>query len=71
MDKGAWRATVHRVTKSQMPLKQLCMHGCVLTSTNIKLVLENAEEPEIKLLTSTGSSQKQESSRNKHLFLVY
>ena len=29
-----------------------------------KLVLENAEEPEIKLPTSAGSSKKQESSRN-------
>ena len=29
--------------------------------------LERAEEPEIKLLTSTGSSKKQE----KHLFLLY
>ena len=28
-----------------------------------KLVLENAEEPEIKLPTSAGSSEKQESSR--------
>ena len=28
-----------------------------------KLVLEEAEEPEIKLPTSTGSSEKQESSR--------
>ena len=28
-----------------------------------KLVLEKAEEPEIKLPTSTGSSEKQESSR--------
>src|SRR5574340_726899 len=28
-----------------------------------KLVLEKAEEPEIKLLTSTGSWKKQESSR--------
>ena len=28
-----------------------------------KRVLENAEEPEIKLPTSTGSSKKQESSR--------
>ena len=32
-----------------------------------KLVLEKAEEPEIKLPTSTGSSKKQESSE-KHLF---
>ena len=29
----------------------------------VKLVLEKAEEPEIKLPTSTGSSKKQESSR--------
>ena len=28
-----------------------------------KLVLENTEEPEIKLPTSAGSSEKQESSR--------
>ena len=30
---------------------------------NINLVLEKAEEPEIKLLTSAGSWKKQESSR--------
>ena len=36
-----------------------------------KLVLEEAEEPEIKLPTSVGSSKKQESSRKKHLFLLY
>ena len=30
-----------------------------------KLVLENAEEPNIKLPTSAGSSKKQESSRKK------
>ena len=35
-----------------------------------KLDLEKAEEPEIKLLTSAGSSKKQESSR-KHLLLLY
>jgi len=35
-----------------------------------KLVLEKAEEPEIKLPTSAGSSKKQESAR-KHLFLLY
>ena len=34
-----------------------------------KLVLEKAEEPEIKLPTSAGSSKKQESSR-KHLLLL-
>ena len=30
---------------------------------DVQLVLENAEEPEIKLPTSAGSSKKQESSR--------
>ena len=35
-----------------------------------KLVLEKAEEPEIKLPTFAGSLKKQESSR-KHLFLLY
>ena len=35
-----------------------------------KLVLEKAEESEIKLSTSAGSSEKQESLR-RHLFLLY
>ena len=34
-----------------------------VNSQMFKLVLEKAEEPEIKLPTSTGSSKKQESSR--------
>ena len=34
------------------------------------MVLEKAEEPEIKLPTSAGSLKKQESSE-KHLFLLY
>ena len=33
-----------------------------------RLDLENTEEPEIKLSTSTGSSKKQESSRKKKYF---
>ena len=33
-----------------------------------KLVLEKAKEPEIKLPTSTGSSEKQESSRKNIYF---
>ena len=35
-----------------------------------KLVLEKAEEPEIKLPTSAGSSKKQESSRNTSFCLI-
>ena len=35
-----------------------------------KLVLEKAEEPEIKLPTSTGSSKNQESSRKTSIFAL-
>ena len=35
-----------------------------------KLVLEKAEEPEIKLPVSTGSSEKQESSRKTSIFTL-
>ena len=35
-----------------------------------KLVLEKAEEPEIKLPTSVGSSEKQESSRKTSLLTM-
>ena len=40
-------------------------------TVNFQMVLEKAEEPEIKLHISAGSSKKQESSRKKHLFLLY
>ena len=36
-----------------------------------KLVLERAEEPEIKLPTSIGSSEKERAVKEKHLFLLY
>ena len=36
-----------------------------------KLALEKAEEPEIKLSTSIGSLKKQDSSKKKHLLLLY
>ena len=36
-----------------------------------QLDLQNAEEAEIKLPTSIGSLKKQESSRKKHLLLLY
>ena len=36
-----------------------------------KLVLEKAEEPEIKLPTSAGSWKKQERGPEKHLLLLY
>ena len=36
-----------------------------------KLVLEKAEEPEIKLPTSAGSLKKQESSRKKNIYFCF
>ena len=36
-----------------------------------KLVLEKAEEPEIKLPTSAGSSKKQESSKKKPIYFCF
>ena len=36
-----------------------------------KLVLEKAEEPDIKLLTSTGSLKKQESSRKTSISALF
>ena len=38
---------------------------------DVQAGLEKAEEPEIKLPTSAGSWKKQESSREKYLFLLY
>ena len=38
---------------------------------DVQADLEKAEEPEIKLPTSTGSWKTQESSRKRHLFLLY
>ena len=35
-----------------------------------KLVLEKSEEPEVKLPTSTGSSEKQESSRKISIYAL-
>ena len=43
----------------QARLKQYVNHEIQI----FKLILEKAEEPEIKLLTSAGSSKMQESSR--------
>ena len=36
-----------------------------------KLVLEKAEEPEIKLPTSAGSWEKQESSKKSHIYFCF
>ena len=41
-----------------------------MTFQMFKLVLDKAEEPEIKLPTSTGSSKKQESSRKTSISVL-
>ena len=42
-----------------------------MNSQMFKLVLEKAEEPEIKLPTSAGSLKKQESSRNTSIYFCF
>ena len=36
MDRRTWQATVQRVTKSQIQLKQLSMHTCGISRTQLK-----------------------------------
>ena len=40
LDRGAWWATVHRVTKSQTRLKQLRMQACMQWQMNFHLSVE-------------------------------
>ena len=42
MDRGAWQATVHRVTKSQTRLKRLNMHA---SKDNRQLMFKRPELP--------------------------
>ena len=43
MDRGTWRATVHRVAKSQTWLKRLSMHACPPhTTLNLDKIHESA-----------------------------
>ena len=69
MDRGAWRPTVHRVTRVghdlviKPPPKPGFSNMWTVNFQMFKLVLEKAEEPEIKVPASAGSLKKQESSR--------
>ena len=71
---GTWWAAVYGAAQSRTRLKRLSTSSSILYRPGFsntwtvnfqmfKLVLEKAEEPEIKLPTSAGSSKKQESSR--------
>ena len=57
-------------TKEELRLSALC-GNLQMNFLIFKLVLEKAEEPEIKLPTSARSWEKQESSRKKSLPLLY
>ena len=57
-------ALISRASKVMLKILQARLQQYVNRELPMfKLVLEKAEEPEIKLPTSTGSSKKQESSR--------
>ena len=37
MDRGAWWATVHSITKSQTQLKQFSLHAAHVTGTQVRV----------------------------------
>ena len=62
----------HTLAKECSKFSKPCFNSMwTMNFQMFKLDLEKAEEPEIKLSTSSGSLKKQESSRKKHLFLLY
>ena len=65
-------AFISHVNKVMLKILQLGFNSMWTKNFQMfKLDLEKSEEPEIKLPTSIGSSIKQESSRKKHLLLLY
>ena len=72
-DRGAWWAAICGVAQSQTRLMWLSSSSSNTWTMNFrmfKLVLEKAEEPEIKLPTSTGSLTNQESYRKISIFTL-
>ena len=57
------KTQVSHASKVMLKILQTRLQQYVNHELMFKLVLEKAEEPEIKLPTSAGSSKKQESSR--------
>ena len=57
-------ALISHTSKVMLKILQVRLHNTWTVNFQMfKMVLEKAEQPEIKLPTSTGSSKKQESSR--------
>ena len=62
-------ALISHASKVMLKILQARLQQCMNRDFQMfRLDLEKAEEPEIKLLTSTGSSKKQESSRKNIYF---
>ena len=58
-------ALISHASKVMLKIRQARLHQYMNREIPmLKLLLEKAEEPEIKLPTSAGSSEKQESARN-------
>ena len=62
-------ALISHANKVMLKILQARLQQCM--NCELPDIQEKAEEPEIKLPISAGSWKKQESSRKKHLFLLY
>ena len=76
MDRGAWRDTVHRVSKSQTQLKQLSKQmSSTLISVEMRILSkgrqqkENKEGDEVKKISQTGWCKKKKKKSNVKMFL--
>ena len=52
MDRGAWRATVHRLTKSWTRLKRLNTHTCMVKARGEKMAPDSLVKIHLKVRTT-------------------
>ena len=64
-------ALISHTSKVMLKILQGFSNMWTVNFQMFKLVLEKAEEPEVKLQTSTGSSKKQESSRKTSISALF
>ena len=64
-------ALISHASKVMLKILQGFSNMWTVNFQMFKLVLEKAEEPEVKLQTSTGSSKKQESSRKTSISALF